>query len=542
MKKLWKRLGALMMTLAMVLSLGAGITAFADGITNPEITFTGVANGDIVTAYRLVKYTNASYNSYTFDPHFGSFVDTKKGASDRETYLSSLNNNNKAIGALLDEYAKEVLKTSATYQLPTADTEKVSATASSTSVALTLEPGYYIVLTKTTESNSLIYTPVAVFVQVKNDAVKVYGGPAGTEITSDPQVAMKSETAPSIVKNVKDNTDWKTTNTAAFGDTVAFRVRVNIPAYTNPVTNMTLVLTDTLKNLAYKEGSVKVCSDEACSIEISNGVTKDATTTPYTAGTQKLVLNLDYTKIKSTSGATTVYVYYEATVQKEALGSDTGKATVDAANSVTLTYKNAADPSDAKTTGVSKTDTYTFALKVQKTQMKDGSALAGASFTVYKGAEGKDKVKFTQHTDGYYYPNADGSIEKIPVASDGTFLIKGLDAGNYWLEETTVPTGYYAPAGKFQVVLKSAVAADGTLGSGSAADALTAVNSADESLVGGAAIDTTYADQLNVTIKNSDIPTLPSTGGMGTMLFTVLGVILMALAAGLFFFRRRKNA
>ena len=64
---------------------------------------------------------------------------------------------------------------------------------------------------------------------------------------------------------------------------------------------------------------------------------------------------------------------------------------------------------------------------------------------------------------------------------------------------------------------------------------------ADRLLIAGTETDTTALNQLNVTLKNSSTPILPTTGGMGTALFTVGGVALMAVAAWLFFRRKEKK-
>lgn len=541
MKKALRRLGALVLVLTML--MGLGLTASA-AVTNPTITFQGVEAGDVVTAYRLVKYTNTNYNSYTFDSDFNTFVSDKHTGSGKtnEQWLSE--QNNAQIGALLDEYAKLLLTTGNGIDLPT---DLVTGTATGTSVDLELEPGYYIVLTATTVANSKIYTPVAVFVQVQSGNVKVYGGPAGTEITSTKTVDMKSVAAPTQEKKVWNGTTWEAANTAAVGEAVDFRVQVDIPNYTVPVTDLTLTLTDTLTNLMYKDDSVAVYSDADCTTSIAGGVTVDGTTTVYTGGTQTLVLNLDYDKIKSALGATKVYVKYKAEVQHEATADVTGIATVDASNSVVLTYHNAADPSGAKTTTAKRTDTYDFAVHLAKKAADGTTVLPGAGFTLYK----EDKttpIQFYEITDGDYRPATSLELsypaylvtEMTVDPTNAELTIRGLKDGTYYLKETTVPSGYYAPNNMFKIVLKPNSTDISKLDT--TETKFTAENAADTVLIKSQSAGATNSDQLDIVLKNSDVPVLPSTGGMGTVLFTVGGVVLMVAAAWMILARRRKNA
>lgn len=86
--------------------------------------------------------------------------------------------------------------------------------------------------------------------------------------------------------------------------------------------------------------------------------------------------------------------------------------------------------------------------------------------------------------------------------------VKGLDEGTYWFEETKAPEGY-------------------------------SIN------VDGASATIKESKDKNVTVptslKDTKLSALPSTGGMGTYLFTIVGVVLMTCAAGAFFVSRRKT-
>ena len=97
----------------------------------------------------------------------------------------------------------------------------------------------------------------------------------------------------------------------------------------------------------------------------------------------------------------------------------------------------------------------------------------------------------------------------ILVATNGTLKVTGLDEGNYEFKETKAPTGYK-------------------------------VNSENKAF-------TMNVDEKKVTVDagefvNTKLSSLPSTGGMGTYLFTIIGVVVMAGAAGAFFISRRKGS
>ena len=108
---------------------------------------------------------------------------------------------------------------------------------------------------------------------------------------------------------------------------------------------------------------------------------------------------------------------------------------------------------------------------------------------------------------------------------------------------TTTPAGYYAPNKGFKIELNGErdVVSNALTGKLLDTSSFTETDAADRLLIAGTEMDTTALNQLNVTLKNSSTPILPTTGGMGTALFTVGGVALMAVAAWLFFRRKEKK-
>lgn len=547
MKKTLKLFGSLIMTLALVfaMALTSGAAEPAEAASNytipdTQLKINGVANGDTIAAYQLVGYKNDSYNDYQFNSNFESFINTKKSEGmTAESYLEGLNGD--ALANLLGEYATACKN--ATYNLPDASASQ-TATADE-SVTLSLRPGYYLLLGATTSANGKVYKPMSAFIQVKGgENVNVYGG--GSQLTATEGVYVmnaKSESGPVIDKQVYDNrvtegNGWKDAASASVGDTLDFYVKVEIPAYTG-VTNVEMTLNDTLTNLEYIDGSATVYNTIGSGNEFSNLIENAVTVKKgvYANGTQSVTFTLDYSKVKGNGTGNIVYVKYQAKMKEEAASAKQGS------NSVTLTYKTSMDSTSTKTPSET-TNVYTYALGVEKTDTNH-KKLTGAKFTLYSDAACTNVLTFTKvgdGTDAYYRPAVAGETGVTELDAD--FLIRGLNVGVYYMKETVVPTGYYAPKGAFKVTLTAA--------RGETTNTLTGVlttgcsivseNDSDRLLVEGIGVNTADTSRYDARVLNSATPILPSTGGAGTVLFTIVGVALMVLAVWLFFFRGKKTA
>lgn len=570
MKKTFKRLGAVLLAAFMLLSTticalaveGADTSTTSDTIT---LNVSGVSDGDTVYAYRLVEY-NKDENGYKFfdgDDTKKGFETYIKSQTDRdgktaEKYLADLNA--AGVNKLLEGYAAECKKIDATYTLPKDSTAVKTVTAANSKATLNLEAGYYLLLTKTASTNNRVYTPLSAFIQMDGDNLVVYAGGDSKALTAEDgsyTVAAKSENGPTIDKKTNatkgdGQATWKETAAAGVGDTVRFYVAVNIPAYNN-VSALNLTVNDTLTNLQYEEDSVKVYEsvpdakgDNTSKIEIKNAI-KDTIVGEYESGTQDLIFKLDYGKImQNSSQAKTVYVYYEATMQKEAVTGDNHQG----ANVATLTYSNAVNPGSEYTTNKKETDVYTYHLQVNKKKGGKDEALEGAKFSVYTKEDSDEPLPFVKvkENDGteYYRLAVKGDAEENKVTQiDADFQIRGLDANTYYLDEVKTPKGYYAPAGRFKVVLTSKLNDNGTHTGrlDGEKSKLTAVKETEDGdlVFTGSSVDTKISHQFNAGINNFSTPNLPTTGGTGTVLLSIGGVVLMAAGAYLLFFRKKKE-
>lgn len=229
--------------------------------------------------------------------------------------------------------------------------------------------------------------------------------------------------------------------------------------------------------------------------------TSKVTTVPNEDGTVTYTVDLsDF--ILTTEAGTTIEVKYSAIVENDHTYNNS--ATVD---SNTVDY----------VPGIVNGHTGTVTLRKVDTK---GNTLNGAEFQLLKvTSAGKESAEATKTpvsvvrvSAGEYKVALDGEKDATTtlVATNGTLKVTGLDEGNYEFKETKAPTGYK-------------------------------VSSENK------AFTMTADEEKEVTVNagefvNTKLSSLPSTGGMGTYLFTIIGVVVMAGAAGAFFISRRKGS
>ena len=558
MKQTMKKCLTLLLALALLFTMAVPAAA-APATYNKEITFTNVAQGDTVKAYKLVGY-DTNYNAYEYHQDFKNFVN-KHYARDgmtTEQILNSLEPSDMA--ALLAWYVN-------TCQIPGAigghalPTESATATADdSNQVPLTLEPGYYVVLGSTTATNDRTYQLTSVFVQVKNGVAKVIATDGKTEIT-DGMVQLKHTTGPNISMSVKDDsgtdTAWKGAAAGQVGEVLDFYIHLELPDYNNENVWMTkLSLTDAMHGLEYVNGSAKLTTTalygEAGAVEKTTGLT--STPGAYDAdGNQTVTFDVDYHEIKTRGASVSAYIHFQAKVMPVA--AKTGET---ATAETKLTYTFSLEPTTSRTTspvGV-KVHTYAFSLAKLSDEDIEGSTdkkpLTNAGFTLYSDAGMANAVSMIKETVGgetYYRPALAGETGVTDLLADmgtdhNTLLVRGLDAATYYLKETKVPFGYYAPKGGFAVQLtgeREAVSKTLT-GKLAAASSFTATNNAtDGVLINSSGLNITEQNRLDASLKNSSTPVLPTTGGVGTVMFTVVGLLCMGAALWFFLFARRRR-
>ena len=551
MKKTMKKCLTLLLALAMLLAMA--VPAVAEENYSREITFTGVAEGDTVKAYKLGWY-DENYNKYIFHDGFINFLQHQEPDKLPENVLKDTTK--EGLTSMMASYVLmngHSLLDSPIITLPSNPVEKVAD--ANNKVQMTLEPGYYLLLVSTTAANNRTYMPVTVFVQVKNGNVKVYA--AGSEITDGLTAVFKYEDGPAVNVRVSDDskatTQWKETAGGRVDETMDFYMEVSIPAYeSEDVAISSLIAKCQLAGLNYVEGSMKATTLP----NADSDAVKDAIIGTPACTDGNLTVELDYSKIRNAAtGRGLIYLHFQATVAPDAVAESEASATAK------LEYVFSMEADKTKTTADSTAAVYNydFTLFKKSNELIDPSdagsshrPLAGAGFILYADEAMNTpismvKVDATATTDAYYRPALAGEAGAVAqmdanMGNDkNTLSIRGLDVGFYYVQETKTPSGYYAPKGSFKLELTAE--RDGseslvkTLSKGSVFGAL---KEADRALVQRDEVNQTL-NRFEADLLNSSTPVLPTTGGVGTVMFTVIGLLCMGAALWFFLFARRRR-
>lgn len=548
MKKTMKKCLTLLLALAMLLAMA--VPAVAEENYSREITFTGVAEGDTVKAYKLGWY-DENYNKYIFHDGFIAFLQLQQPKKLPENVLKDTTK--EGLTAMIANYVLMDGHSLAgvTITLPSDPVEKVADAGNK--VQMTFEPGYYLLLVSTTEQNNRTYMPVTVFVQVKNGNVRVYA--AGSEITNELTAVFKHEEGPAINVRVNDDSrgtdEWKETAGGRVGETMDFYMEVSTPAYTdNSFAFTTLTAKCQLAGLNYVADSMKATTLP----NADSDAVKDAIKGTTVGADGNLTVELDYSKIRSATGRGLIYLHFKAAVAPDAVAESEASATAK------LEYVFSMEAGKTQTTADSTAAVYNydFTLFKKSNELNNpndaGSGhqpLAGAGFTLYADEAMNTpvsmvKVDATTTTDAYYRPalaGEEGAVAQMDANmgnDNNTLSIRGLDVGSYYVKETKTPSGYYAPKGIFKLDLTAERNARESLVKDLASGGFTETKEADRALIQKKSLNA-EKNRYEVDLLNSSTPVLPTTGGVGTVMFTVIGLLCMGAALWFFLFARRRR-
>lgn len=550
MKKTMKKCLTLLLALAMLLAMAVPVAAATP--YDKTITFTGVAEGDTVKAYKLGWY-DENYNKYIFHDGFIAFLQHQEPDKLPENVLKDTTKEGltsmMASYVLMDGHS---LLGSPIITLPSNPVVKVAD--ADNKVQMTLEPGYYLLLVSTTAANNRTYMPVTVFVQVKNGNVKVYA--AGSELADDLTAVFKHEEGPAINVRVNDDSrdidDWKKTAGGRVGEPMDFYMEVSTPAYTDNSFNITkLTANCQLAGLSYVADSMNATTRPNADSDAVKGAIIGTT-----AGTDgNLTVELDYSKIRSaTTGRGLIYLHFQATVAPDAVAESEASATAK------LEYIFSMEADKTKTTADSTAAVYNynFTLFKKSNELIDPSdagsghrPLAGAGFILYADEKmtkviNMVKVEANEDAGAYYRPALEGEVNTVTqmdanMGNDkNTLSIRGLDVGSYYVKETKTPSGYYAPKGGFKLDLTAERDASDSLVKKLASGGFTETKEADRALIRKKSLNA-EKNRFEADLLNSSTPVLPTTGGVGTVMFTVIGLLCMGAALWFFLFARRRR-
>lgn len=554
-----KRIASLILAMAMIFAMSATVLAANTGESNAPEGQAGTSEA--------VTHTYEIYQIFTGDYAEGVLSNIKWGANGTGTVGENVET------AILEELEAVKDATSDTAKLAVIQKYAVLTTTpiktGSETTYTGLTPGYYLVKDQDGSLNEANESYTLYVVQVINDT-----------LTFTPKADI-----PTTDKKIVEGNDKVTTNEASIGDEVNYEITGTMPSNIADYKTYYYLFTDTLsKGLTYKENSIKVTVN---GVDVTNYFYKGVGPYDETTGTtievgildlKALTLLTDPTVGEITKD-TEVVLTYTATLNENAVIAGAGNP-----NDVKLSYSNDPNNSGAGSTPPPENPdkpkpthptgetpkvevvTYTTELTILKTD-EDNKFLPGVEFTLT--GDGVNIVlvteeTFTEAADGEYWKLKDGTYTTTApitaddetnntadydsvdtkytkttsvvakgngktetnvvgtVQADGTVTFKGLGAGEYTITETKTLPGYNTidPI-SFTLTFN--------------AETKTFVSSNDKVTVG-------EDNMLDTSIVNQKGSLLPSTGGIGTTIFYVVGGVLVAGAGILLVTKKRMSA
>lgn len=519
-----KKLASLLLALVMLLALGT--TAFAAENNDGSIT---VTNATVGKSYSVYKVFDLTYDDTTPDDVKVAYTYTPTGADDAfltalqgETSpftLTDQNNGKYTVTLKADKTASDVSA------FLSNNAAKLTAAATQTATAPTLTfsnlaYGYYFVTSEVGTVLTIDSTLPSVSVIDKNQ------GPTWDNGDED------GKPGPGKVITTKPDVDGDyeklTENTVNYGDTVNFSIAINATSHVGDQEVTYYYITDTL----------------AAGFNAAENITVYVGGNPIDTADYTLTQSGNTFQVtvphKAEYGANyKIEVKYSATVNNSAILANPGNK-----NTANFTYDTKApgtptpDPKPTPTypeENKRETTTYVYALGIVKVDPK-GNPLKGAEFSV-RDADGK--TISAKGADGVYEYCAEGTtgaVTQFKTSDKGVLTIKGLAAGTYDVTEIVAPKGYNLLTTPVQVeaVMKAAYTNTIKVYTDENGNVTTTETNDFTEFNAGANV-------APLVVVNHAGTELPSTGGMGTTLFYVLGGILAVGAVVLLVVKKRMS-
>lgn len=535
-KSLMKKVFAAAAAIATVFGLAATTVATANAADNATLTVSTTDAkfaGKTVNAYKMFSATvsgDGKAVSYTLTDEWKPFFKNSTasgltGATDANVndkaneYVSSLTGKEKDLVAFAAKASNWAQKNNITAATTTVSTDATDGKYTATFTGL--DYGYYVVAVP---GATLANTSGQYATLVSVDSTNVNANIKGS--------------LPTVDKKVQVNGNGADTADAKIGDTLTFTLTSTIPDM-SAYDTYTFNFKDTLsKGLTY--GDITSVTVEGVDAPLVKDTDYTVTTTPATAGNTLLTVGMtDFKNKQQTNAGKKITVTYTATLNENAVVGGAGNV-----NSATIQYSN--DPSSTGT-GESEPDkvrVFTYGFTVDKytgDNYNDAATrLAGAEFTLTAKGD-TSAIKFVQVNAGSATEDAvyrvakagetAGTTTTITTPANGKVVFQGLKNGEYTLTETKAPAGYNKLASAIGVKVNGSN--DGT----------DTTNATVNITYNNDNNDTTYDQTASngvIPVQNKSGAILPGTGGMGTIAFTVIGVLVIAL--GVAWTLKRKNA
>lgn len=528
MKSLMKKVFAAAAAIATVFGLAATTVATANAADNATLTVSTTDAkfaGKTVNAYKMFSATvsdDGKAVSHTLTDEWKPFFKNSVGltgvtdanVNDKANdYVSKLTGN--ALVAFATKASNWAQNTANGIKVNKTTTVSSNATDGKYTATFTgLDYGYYVVA-----------VPGATLADAKGQyaaLVRVHSTTVSVDIKGD---------LPTVDKKVQVNGTGKDATDAKIGDTLTFTLTSTIPDM-SAYSTYTFNFKDTLsKGLTFEQvDSVKVGDTT---------LTKDTdytvTTSTVSDSTLLTVTMLNFKAKQQTNAGKKITVTYTATLNKDAVVGGAGNV-----NSATIQYSNNPSTNGTGESEPSKVRVFTYGFTVDKYTGKNyddtATRLAGAEFTL--AHKDGSAISFVQVSAGSATANAVYRVAKagetgtttITTPANGKVVFQGLNNGEYTLTETKAPAGYNKLSSAIGVKVN---------GQNNGTDTTNATVTITYNNDNGSDYNQTASNGV-IPVQNKSGVTLPGTGGMGTIAFTVIGVLVIAL--GVAWTLKRKNA
>ena len=573
-----KKILALVLALAMILMVGASFADTNNLTADTTVSITNLDQGDVVTLYKIIKWDGA-----------WKVVDGYTGLTQDE--VNDIVKQNDVTGAAInnaagwtDAYINKVI--TSTLPTPVALGDAATVGASKTFTA-TVEPGMYYALV-TPKDGTKIYKPMFVSADYSSTSTTTTVAAKSETVTLDKESISQTNDQDSD-KTYTHSAD--SDNTVGVGDVVEFTLTTTIPNFPASFTNPIFKVSDSLSHL---ELVVKSDAKDIRVYSPSYDATNLVAATNYTLTSDSATaFEVAFTKdFIQANGGKQVVVVYTATVKND------GTNIIDNHdNTAKVNFSNNPDDEVGANEVEDHTEHYSFTINGDVWTEKDSTDIVkvginadGTEITQdvvlpnshYVGAlQGAQFTLYTNNAAGTG-PSEDVYRSDITSGADGRFTISDLDAGIYWLVETQAPAGYVKQSAPVKIEIIPTFATHTV-----AAQTKTVQYDQDDSsktvqvtvpaysypelvsykiLIDGSEtasysfkndeIDERHDDKIGETVsggdedadnddlgkvKNPKGTELPSTGGIGTTIFYIVGGILLIGAAVILVARRKAH-